>query len=379
MTYTVVEPEQESTALDYAREQVASAVHAPDHYIDVITLACALTYRLDGLNSAARILALGEKGSGKSTVLTVASFLARDAGTPTGVTAMTAPSYISDYKANPNQTPVLDEINHLFGAAGTTGTHSKFYTYINQGYNRRTAVAQYQENKMTTKVKIFGVVFMAGLGLAAPPDMRERSILLKMQKAPATVQVADFSDERVVFAFEYAARCLASWASSLPRLSLADVRGLHPKLNHRVMEVWGPLFALAMQAGDVWGKRIMTAFERIELDAGIPCYTPDIQIRLDYLKFSEVLGSSEGIRSGQFAEWACSQDHGAYISMKKGQFAQFAVRHLGPTAPFYDGETTVRGWSDSVHQMNLSNARRTAADVEKRAAVDEDDNAFEDF
>ena len=106
-----------SDELDYARELVASAIHAPSHYIDVITLACAATYRIhdEDMISAPRILFLGLKGSGKSRGLTVASYLANHAGPPTGVRSMTAPSYVAEFRMEPGFTPCLDELNHLFG------------------------------------------------------------------------------------------------------------------------------------------------------------------------------------------------------------------------------------------------------------------------
>lgn len=371
-----------SAELDYARELVASAINAPDHYHTIITLACAVTHRIDDFFSAPRILALGEAGSGKSQVLTVVSYLAAEAGPVTGVLAMTAPSYVADYRMNTHHTPVIDEVNHLFGQAGANGKSSKFYTYLNQGYRRDTAYAQMQENKVPLRIPIFGVAFLAGLGLAAPPDLRERSIIVKMTKANGNASVADFSDPEVRASFEYSRRCLASWARTLPKLSTADVRGLHPKLVHRTMDVWGPLFAVAQAAGDVWVKQLLTAFERVELDAGIPVHAPEVQLVLDYLRYTETSDSDDGVTSGAFAEWANSQDHGAYLGMKPGQFRQFAVSVLGPTAPFYNQATQgmTRGWSDRVHQMNLDNAASLAESLSEAGnAGDSTPEVWEDF
>lgn len=373
-----------SKELDYARELVGSAISAPDHYLDVITLACATTHKIDDFFSAPRILSLGEKGTGKSTVLTVASYLAANAGPVTGVLAMTAPSYVADYRMNPHTTPVIDEVNHLFGEAGSNGKSSKFYTYLNQGYRRDTAYAQYQENRVTMRIPIFGIAFLAGLGLACPPDLRERSIVIKMEKARKNVSVADFSDPNVRAAFQYGNRMLASWASSLGRLSTTDVRGLHPELNHRTMDVWGPLFAIAQAAGDVWVKRLIVAFERIELDAGVPVYAPETQLLLDYKNFTDLTGATDGVASGQFAEYANSQDHGAYLGMKPGQFKQFAVKVLNHTVPFYDNQARkmVRGWTDTVHAMNLDAAKRELDAIalsEDNDTVTEESPWVEDF
>jgi hypothetical protein len=376
-----------STELDYADQLVKSAIYAPDHYSTVITLACALTHKIDDVDSAPRILALGLKGSGKSTILKVSYRLAANATPPTGVKAMTAPSYVADFRMNPRTTHDLDEVNHLFGETGSNGKNSQFYTYLNQGYLRDTAYAQYQENKVKLQIPIFGVVFMAGLGLAAPEDLRDRSIIMKMEAAPEKVEVADFSLKETKEAFDYGGRMLRSWAERAPKLDLTACRGLHPKLNHRVMEVWGPLFAVALAAdGDDpenhWVKRTLVAFERIELNSGVPVYAPEDQILLDYLDFHAECEPSDAVPSGAFAAYATSQNHGAYQGMKPGQFRQFAVKILGPTVPYYDDVQCkmVRGWSDIVHKMNIEHAINRKEELETaRADETTDDYEWEDF
>jgi hypothetical protein len=375
-----------STELDYARKLVASALYAPDHYADVIAVACALTHKIDDVDSAPRILALGLKGSGKSTILKIAYRLAANATPPTGVKAMTGPSYVADFRMNPRSTHLLDEVNQLFGEAGSNGKSSQFYTYLNQGYLRDTAYAQYQENRVKMQIPIFGVVFMAGLGLGCPDDTRDRSVVLKMESAPAHVEVADFSLKETKEAFDYAGRMLASWVSRVPKLNVSACRGLHPKLNHRRMEVWGPLFAVAMAADEgepgEWTKRILTAFERIELNDGVPVYAPEDQILLDYLDFYHQK-PMDGVPSGAFAEYAHNQKHGAYSGMKPGQFKQFAVKILGPTAPFYNVETQgmLRGWSHDIHNMNLrhAQARKAELEAEKRQDSGEKEDWSEEF
>lgn len=354
-----------STELEYARNMVGSAIWAPEHYIDVITLACAATYKIDDLENAARIISLGNQGSGKSTVLTVASYLAANTTAPTGVLGMTAPSYVADYRMMPNWTPLIDEVNHLFGLAGNNGTSSKFYTYLNQGYNRATAWAQQQEKGVPLRIPIFGFAFLAGRGLACPADLRDRGVVLLMEKAPAKTEVADFALPETRDAFAYAGNMLASWASRLPKLDVSAVRELHPKLNHRTLEVWGSLFAVAMAADGgergEWTERCLVAFERLELNSKVPVYAPEDQLLADYLLYTDKrMATADGVPSGSFAQFATEQDHGAYVGMKPGQFKQFAVRVLGPTAPYYDQESgkTVRGWSGAVHQMTLSAAEK---------------------
>jgi hypothetical protein len=372
----------ESTEIDYARELVGSAVHAPDHYLDVITLACAASYKIDDLESAPRILTLGLKGSGKSTVLKVAARLANCAGPVTGVLGMTAPSYVAEYRMEPHWTPCIDEMHHLFGEAGQSGKQSKFYTYLNQGYTRDTAYAQHQENRVPMRIPIFGIAFLAGLGLACPPDMRERAIVMKMERAPENVRVADFSSPETRSAFNYGGKMLQSWAQRQPKTDIDTVRGLHPKLNHRIMDVWGPIFAMAQFCGELWLQRILLAFERIEMDGGQPVYAPEDQLLMDYLTFSRTHDVSDGIPSGQFAEYANSREHGAYMHMKPGQFKQFAVSILGPTTPFYDHDESkmVRGWSDMIHKMNYDRAEDRKAELESYGKPEEDGpEKWEDF
>ena len=371
----------QSTELDYARELVGSAIVAPDHHKDVITLTCAATYKIDDLHTACRLLALGPAGAGKSTVLTTASYLAANCEPITGVLGMTAPSYVADFRVNPRSTHLIDEIHHLFGLAGQNGKSSKFYTYLNQGYLRPTAFAKYQESKVTVRIPIFGFVFMAGLGLAVPADLRDRSIILKMEKASGKAEVADFSLKETREAFAYGGRMLDSWTQRIGKLDVSEVRGLHPALVHRVMDVWGPLVAIALKAGGTWPDRIMTAFERLELNKGVPVYAPEDQLLVDYLLFNATHDCDEGVPSGQFATFAYDQEHGAYMGMKPGQFKQFAVKVLGPTTPFYDSDTQkmVRGWSGAIAKMNLQNAQARAEELEGDKEEPPADFQWEDF
>lgn len=374
-----------STEMDYAYELVKSALYAPDHYATVLTMACALSYKLDDVDSKPHILALGLKGSGKSTILKIAYRLASKSESVTAVKAMTAPSFVADFRMTPGCTHPLDEINHLFGQAGTNGKNSQFYTYINQSYSRETAYAQYQENRVKMKIPIFGMIFMAGLGLACPEDTRDRSIILKMEKAPDGYVLADFAMKETKEAFNYAGSMLESWAKRMPKLDLSAVRGLHKKLNHRVMEIWGPLFAVALVADGgepgEWTDRMLVAFDRIELNGGVPVYAPEDQLLVDYLDYF-ASNPAEGVPSGEFAQFATTRQHGAYTGMKPGQFKQFAVKILGPTTPFYcqEQQKTLRGWADIVHKMNVEHAQRRLSEL--TAAKDDGDGEayeWEDF
>jgi hypothetical protein len=206
-----------------------------------------------------------------------------------------------------------------------------------------------------------------------------------MEAAPDNYEVADFSAKETKDAFSYAGAVLETWAKSV-KVDTSKVRGLHPKLNHRTMEVWGPLIAVCIEADGgepgEWTDRILLAFERIELNGGTPVYAPQDQILVDYLDFMEAAHEETGVPSGAFAQYATTQPHGAYTGMKPGQFKQFAVKHLGPTAPYYDAEkgTTVRGWSDMVHKLNMD--RATVRKEELEASKDDGDGEayeWEDF
>ena len=358
-----------STEFDYTHDLVKSALYAPDHYATILLMACALSHKLDDVDSKPHILALGLKGSGKSTILKIAYRLAYKSESPTGVKGMTAPSFVADFRMTPGCTHPIDEVNHLFGEAGSNGKQSQFYTYINQSYSRETAYAQYQENRVKLKIPIFGMIFMAGLGLGCPEDTRDRSIVLRMEKAPDGYEIADFSAKETKEAFDYAGRMLGSWAKRAGKLDISKVRGLHKKLNHRTMEIWGPLFAVAIEADGgepgEWTGRMLEAFERVELNGGVPVYAPEDQLLVDYLDYLAD-NRGDGIPSGAFAQYATTRQHGAYTGMKPGQFKQFAVKILGPTTPYYDAakSTTVRGWSDMVHKLNVEHAQSRLAELE---------------
>lgn len=366
-----------SRELDHARELIGSALILPDHYLDIITLACALTHKTDDFRTAPRVLVLGEMGSGKSQVLEVASYLVRqDKGAPviTGIHQITAPGYVANYKLDPYYVPMIDEINHLFGEAGGNGKQSEKRGLLNQGYKRRTAVHVKMRGDVPDRTPIFGVVFMAGLGNAAPPDLRERSVLINMAKLKSKPEfIADFAKDGTEAAFNYARVSLASWIKRTGRLSVTSVQDAHPKLFGRKLDVWGPLLAVAKAAGETWFKRALTAFEIIECEEALPVYVPEDQILVDYLDFSDQQSDENGLASGEFASWALRQEHGAYLYLTPRQFQRFAVANLGPTSPWYNGESMVRGWSHEVHEMNLDRARDRKTELEGAVYSDDTD------
>lgn len=375
-----------SRELDHIRSLTESALVMPGHYITAFVLTLAVTHKIDDFRTAPRFLALGEPGSGKSTVLEIASYLASHADTPTGINQMTAPAMKSTYFMEPRTTLILDEMNHLFGESGQNGKGSEKRGILNQGYKRRTAWVKHSRSDVTVKIPAFGVVFMAGLGMAAPTDMRERSIVIKMDKLKSKPDyIADLSKAETEGAFNYGQRVLESWAKRTGKLSTEDIEDAHPKLFGRLLDVWGPLFAVAKAAGDVWFKDCLEAFERIECDKPVPVYAPDDQLLSDYLAFVNHPGydAADGVASGEFANFATELDseRGAYMGMKPGQFRQMAVSVLGPTTPFYDNSKskTVRGWTDTVHAMNLQHAADRMAELEAKQADDESVTFYEDF
>ena len=59
------------------------------------------------------------------------------------------------------------------------------------------------------------------------------------------------------------------------RRAFRNIRRPHPKFRARRAQIWGPMYALALEAGDDWPERCLAAFKAMALDASdVPVLSP---------------------------------------------------------------------------------------------------------
>lgn len=256
-----------SKPLNDAREFAASVLYAPPAHLDALTLACAVTHVTDAFDTVPRVLfTSANPQSGKSTALDVFAMLSHNSWRATGATSF---ALRAKFNASERPTLLLDEISKVFGASGRNGNGSEIARIACDGY-RRTATLPMSNGRMSEDVSAFCVMALAGLGNAAPEDVRQRSVVFPMQSKPAGITLRSSVGRDVEIVGKYIATDLRAWTranvDAIAR-TYVNLPRTHVKLTDRRRQVWGSLFAIAEIAGDDWPARCLAAFKELALDA----------------------------------------------------------------------------------------------------------------
>jgi Protein of unknown function (DUF3631) len=273
----------DTDTLDAVRKFIATIAYGTDEQLDAMTCLLAVTHSVDSFTTVPRGLCVSDEwASGKTTFgIDVPQMLAYN-----GWAADPTEHALRSKFSEPHRvTLLMDEISKIFGESGLNGRNNKLYKILVEGY-RCTAIVSMSVNRVATDVSTFGVAFMTGLRTACPADLRSRSIIFNMRRKPRGLDLADALDPSVQAEGEALQKTLHAW-SMLRKDALEDfarnrLKRIHPKLDGRLKQIWGPLFAVAGLAGGTWPARILAAFQSMGLDASEkPVLTVQQQILLD--------------------------------------------------------------------------------------------------
>jgi hypothetical protein len=179
----------------------------------------------------------------------------------------------------------LDDIGKIFGDAGANGKHLKIYAVLIKAY-RRGSKMKMSVNRVNAQLDIYCMCFMNGLHKAVPDDLYTRAIHFKMEEAPSGLELRDALDQSTINDAKILKEAVHGWAGARREQFSAFMRGkvrmIHPKLEKRKRQIWGPLFAVAEAAGGDWPRRIFDAFIAMALDASEkPVLLPDQRVLMD--------------------------------------------------------------------------------------------------
>lgn len=287
---------EQYTPLDETRKFIASYVATEDEALDVLALWAASTYAMSELVTHPHLLLTSDKpGSGKTTALMIIKDLSSKGYDPTG----TLPSLKSKLaEANGDITIVWDEVSDMFGKSGLNSNNNYFATTLRKSY-KRGAMDSRSVNRVAEPFSIFVPFAMTGNGLAAPKDIRERCVHIRMVKRTPR----EYYDVRES---EPRARALGKAlgyfvTQNRETIAAFRARGLHPKLVNRDLEVWEPLLAVAYACGGAaWLKRALAAFQVFALsESDKPILTPEQIILRDMVRAADILvkAAPEAIQS----------------------------------------------------------------------------------
>jgi hypothetical protein len=269
------------------RAFIDTLVWCKEEYKDALAMALAVSHVKNSFTTVPYVLATGDKpGSGKSTIaFDIPMLLADNVESIDRTTTRDALNNMYMSRETPNT--AWDDVGKIFGANGTNGSTTNFYTVLVRSY-RKNATTKMSRNGATVTMPTYGMAFMNGLKNAVPNDLFTRCIWFKMEEAPEGVAslLRDTQEDSVEQDGKLLKAALHSWATSnsdqMKEFMRGKVRHVHPKLVSRKRQLWGPLFAAADAAGGAWPRKIFDAFIAIALDAGEkPQLTPDQQLLMD--------------------------------------------------------------------------------------------------
>jgi hypothetical protein len=264
---------------DKVRAFIDGLVYARDEYKDVLTMMLAVSHIRDAFTTVPLLLATAETpASGKTTI--AADIPGLLAFNPWKIGKMTTePALRNKYLDRIRPNIIADDIGKIFGDNGTSGRSSMIYALLIDCY-RKDGVISVSRNGASQDLPSYGMAFMNGLKNAVPGDLFTRAIWFQMKEASSGLKLRDALEDSVKADAELLREALHSWAGSrAARMTLymrGPVRFIHPSLEKRKRQVWGPLFAAADAAGGDWPRRIFDAFVTIALDASEkPVLVPD--------------------------------------------------------------------------------------------------------
>jgi hypothetical protein len=247
-----------------------SLVYAKDAYLDTLTMVLAISHARDVFSTVPLTLATSDQpASGKSTIACDIPMMLAYA--PWKVGRQSTPDSIRNkYLERIRPNLVCDDVGKIFGDSGMNGRNTVIYAILIDCY-RRAGTASMSRNGVSMDVPVFGPAFMNGLKNAVPNDLFTRAIWFQMEEAPSGLDLRDALDDSVQADGKILAEALHSWAGQhaeeMRQFMRHQVRFIHPKLEKRKRQLWGPVFAAAYAAGGDWPRRIYDAFVSIALDA----------------------------------------------------------------------------------------------------------------
>lgn len=244
-------------------------VYCRGEYKDALTMGMFVSHARDHFTAVPYFLATSDvPESGKSTITFDIPMMLAYA--PESVDKQTTRDALNNMyldRVRPNL--ICDDIGKIFGESGQNGKLTNLYTLLVKSY-RRKATTSMSRNGSRVEVPTYGMAFLNGLRNAVPHDLFTRCIWFQMEPAPDGLNLRDALDTSVEAEATILKEAIHAWAgqhsAEFEAFMRGPVRRIHPKLEKRKRQLWGPLFAAAYAAGGDWPRRIFDAFIAIALD-----------------------------------------------------------------------------------------------------------------
>ena len=222
-----------------------------------------------------------EKQSGKTLLLEVIEFTAKDALLTSNISAAAL------YRVMDSRHPTLliDEIDAVFPSRKGSGDPSReeFRALLNNGYKKGGKVFRMggPRHDQLQEFSAFGPKGLAGIG-ELPDTIADRAIPIRLQRKPRSVKVSRWRRRLVKEeAAEVAGRLGEALAEFSPPVLEEDWPELPDQLSDREQELWEPLLSVADLAGGGWLSRALLAAVQLHTGTDRAGVTLGVQLLAD--------------------------------------------------------------------------------------------------
>lgn len=198
-----------------------------------------------------------EYGAGKSVAGEAVTRLSRESYEMVGAT----PSVVYRLIENAEKPPVvfLDEVDNVFGTAGSSSSHTELLGVLNKGFHRNGVVYRSRGQDDVKEFRCFAPMVLAGKGIL-PKAMMTRSITVSMRRPVEGETYTPYRERVHKPFFDAVKEALEKWAGLAARDIGTEFPELPASLKGRDIDVWEPLIMVAdMAEGSQWPERIRKA------------------------------------------------------------------------------------------------------------------------
>lgn len=322
----------------------------------VLVLWIAHTYFINVLTTSPRLSLLSpEYGCGKSRALEILEKLCFRGEKLDYCTRSYLMRTIEITREETGKSPTLlvDEIDSVFKNKSDESAES-LRAFLNTGYRKSGSYGITEgegKNRKPKKFPTFAPMAIAGKGEVVPESVKTRSIEIRLQKRLQSQPIEDFLTYAVSLECDELQDWLTQWADLYSK-DLETENVLVESVNDREREVWLPLYAVAILAGNEWEEKLYQALnlhQRVKKTSDIP---RERQLLEDCLK---VFGDRDVLKSETLIEGLKVLPESDYASMNYGRgiTAKTLARIVRPyeiqPTQIRFGENTYKGYYQSEY------------------------------
>lgn len=224
---------------------------------DLVTLWIAGSWIFSSFDAYSRLYFRStEPASGKSKAMQHVLRLAH------GAEEMVQPTPATIYRTfeayDPKPVLGIDEVDLVFGRAGSSSSNTNVLQILNKGYENGGYVLRARGQNDVQRFDVYGPVVMAGLGIL-PSALFTRCITVNMRKPIEGETFTPYRRRVHLALYEDVRESLSKWSSKVKKDFGVAFPDLPEEVKNRDAELYEPLIEIADAAGGEWPERARKA------------------------------------------------------------------------------------------------------------------------